>query len=49
MKIKIGGKEYEVKIAETEEEKETGLQNVQDLPSDEGMLFINEEPEEVSY
>jgi|ERR1035437_2353302 uncharacterized membrane protein (UPF0127 family) len=40
MKIKIGGKEYEVKIAETEEEKETGLQNVQDLPDNEGMLFI---------
>ena len=49
MEIKIGEQEYEVQIAETEEEKEGGLQNTHYLPSDEGMLFVYEEPEEVSF
>ena len=49
MKIKIGEKEYDVQIAETEEEKESGLQNTHYMPSDEGMLFIYDEPDEVSF
>lgn len=46
MKIKIGNKTYDVQIAETEDEKESGLQGVHYLPEDEGMLFVYEEPEE---
>lgn len=49
MKIKIGGKEYTVTVAETEEEKEIGLQNKESLPEDEGMLFIYDEPEDIGF
>lgn len=49
MKIRIGEKEYDVQIAETEGEKESGLQNTHYLPEDEGMLFIYEEPDELSF
>lgn len=47
--IYINDKEYKVKLAITDEEKEQGLQGVEKLPKDEGMLFINEKPEDVSY
>jgi uncharacterized membrane protein (UPF0127 family) len=33
-------KNYKVKVAITEEEQEKGLQNVKNLPENEGMLFI---------
>lgn len=46
--IKIGGKEYKVREAKTEEEKEKGLQGVTELPEDEGMLFYFDPPEDVS-
>lgn len=49
MKIKIGGKEYTVTVAETEEEKEIGLQNKESLPEDEGMLFIYDESEDIGF
>ena len=49
MKIKIGEKEYKVEIAETEDQKETGLQNVHYLPQDEGMLFVYDEPETIGF
>lgn len=49
MKIEIGKKEFNVDIAETEEEKEKGLQNIYYLPKDEGMLFIYSEPETVGF
>lgn len=42
--IKLGGQEYDIFIAKSEEQKKKGLQNFIKLPSDEGMLFvINEE------
>jgi len=44
MIITINNKEYKVKVAKTEEEKEKGLQGVKELPEDEGMLFIYDEP-----
>lgn len=47
--IKIGSKKYKVKLAESDEELSTGLQNVENLPEDEGMLFIMKEPDEVSF
>lgn len=49
MKIEIGDKEYNVSLAITEEEKERGLQNKKKLDQDEGMLFIYDEPQTVSY
>jgi uncharacterized membrane protein (UPF0127 family) len=35
----INNKEYELLVAVTEEEKEKGLQDVEEMDSDEGMLF----------
>lgn len=37
--IKVGSKQYNVDIAQTEEEKEIGLMGVETLPEDRGMLF----------
>lgn len=48
MRITIGNKEYDVREAHTEEEKERGLQGINELPDDQGMLFFFEEPQEVS-
>ena len=48
VKIKIGDKEYLCKLAVTEEEHEQGLQGVTNLPENEGMLFLFEEPDEIS-
>lgn len=47
--IKIGNKEYEVLVAETEEEKTKGLQDVEELDDDEGMLFVYNEPQQVVF
>lgn len=49
MKIEIGDKEYEVKVAQTEDEKMKGLQGVTELPENEGMLFIYDEPQTVGF
>lgn len=49
MKIKINDKEYIVEVAETEYQKETGLQNMHYLPEDEGMLFVYDEPEDIGF
>lgn len=44
VKINIGNKTYNCQVAKTEEEKRQGLQNIEYLAPDEGMLFIwNEE------
>jgi len=48
IKIKVGNKPYNVKVAYTDEERETGLQNIKTLPIEEGMLFIFTESDEVS-
>lgn len=47
--VKIGNKEYEVLVAETEEEKTKGLQDVEELDDDEGMLFVYNEPQQVVF
>jgi len=49
VQIKIDGKEYKAYIAKTEEEKIKGLQDVEELDGDEGMLFIYDEPQELSF
>ena len=38
--IKLGGQEYNIFIAKSEEQKSKGLQHFKSLPKDEGMLFI---------
>lgn len=48
MVILINDKKYQVKEARTEEQKKKGLQGVEELPKDEGMLFYYDPPEEVS-
>ena len=49
--IKIGGQEYDVLLAKSEEQKRQGLQHFNNLPQDEGILFyINEDkPEETQF
>lgn len=43
--IKIADKKYLVKVASSDEEKETGLQDIRELPDNEGMLFICDDSE----
>lgn len=47
--ITIGKRKYKVLIADTEEKREKGLQDVTEMDDDEGMLFIHEKPEHVDY
>ena len=47
-KVRINNKEYEVLIAESEEEKEVGLQDVEDLEG-QGMLFVYDEPQHLDF
>lgn len=49
IKIEIGNKEYKVKLAETEEQQEQGLQNIEKLEDNEGMLFIFDEEEYIWF
>ena len=46
-KLTINGKEYDIYIAKSEEQKKRGLQGVLKLDKDEGMLFIINEIEPV--
>lgn len=39
--LTINGTEYDVYIAKTKEQKERGFQHFTELPSDEGMVFMN--------
>ena len=41
--VNIGNKQYKCKVAKNEEDKRTGLMNIEHLPSDEGMLFVWDE------
>jgi len=47
--ISINDIEYRVTIAYTDEEKEQGLQEVSELDGDQGMLFVYDEPQDVSF
>lgn len=47
--ITIDGHSVRVKIADTPEERERGLQDVESLGRDEGMLFIFEKPTLASF
>lgn len=47
--IRIGNKEYTVKEATSAEEKAKGLQGIEELPEDKGMLFYFDPPEDVQF
>lgn len=47
--ISIGGKTFTVQIANSEIEKEEGLQRITKLSETEGMLFVFDEPDTVSF
>lgn len=49
IKVTINDRTYSVNVAETEEEKEQGLQNETELPQDSGLLFVYDKPQEVSF
>lgn len=49
IKVEINDKEYDVLVAQSEEEKERGLMDVEELEPNEGMLFVYEEPQELSF
>lgn len=49
LQVKTKNKTYNVKVARTEQEKIKGLQGVKKLESDEGMLFIYDEPQTVGF
>lgn len=47
--ITVGDKKYKVEIADTPEKQEKGLMGRKSLPEDQGMLFIYDEPQDLSY
>ncbi|QEN07496.1 DUF192 domain-containing protein [Oceanispirochaeta crateris] len=47
--IQIGDLTFRVEIAETAESRRQGLMNRKSLPSDEGMLFIFEQEQKMSF
>lgn len=47
--ITIGDKKYKVEIADTPEKQEKGLMGRESLPENQGMLFIYDEPQDLSY
>lgn len=46
--ITINNKQYQVREAKTEDEKTKGLQGIEKLPENEGMLFYYDSPQKVS-
>lgn len=49
IKVSINDNEWFLRVAKTPEEREKGLQHVKKLGKHEGMLFIYEEPQDVSF
>jgi uncharacterized membrane protein (UPF0127 family) len=41
--VNIGDKTYKCKLAKNEEDRKKGLQGIEHLPIDEGMLFVWED------
>lgn len=48
-KIKIGGKEFDLEIANTQSARNTGLMRRDSMPSDRGMIFVFPEPDTHSF
>lgn len=47
--LEINDKEYNVLVAQTEDEKATGLMNVEEMDDNEGMLFIYDTPQILEF
>lgn len=47
--FKIAGEEFDVYIAKSEKDKIKGLQGISSIPRNKGMLFVNQEPQDVWY
>ena len=47
--IEIGSKEFDVIVFTTEKQKEHGLMNVREMNSNEGGLFVYDEPQHVDF
>ena len=47
--LEINDKEYNVLVAQTEDEKATGLMNVEEMDNNEGMLFIYDTPQTLEF
>lgn len=47
--VKVGDKEFDVEVADTDDKRKDGLSRVKDLDDDEGMLFVFEEETEVPF
>lgn len=47
--LKIGNKSYLVHISYTQQEKNQGLQQITKLDDNEGMLFVYDDPQDVSF
>lgn len=47
--ITVGGKDFDVIVFSTEKQKSRGLMNVTEMDSDEGGLFVYDEPQHVDY
>lgn len=47
--VRVGKKSFRVIVAETDQEKETGLSGVEEMDSDEGMLFVYDEPQHLDF
>ena len=48
-KVQVGEKSYLVHISYTQQEKNQGLQQTSKLDDNEGMLFVYDEPQDVSF
>jgi len=46
LEITVGTRTYKVSVAKTDDEKYTGLSKETELPKDQGMLFVYDEPQE---
>lgn len=49
IRVSINDNDWFLRVAKTEEEKQKGLQGIKKLRKNEGMLFIYDEPQEVSF
>lgn len=47
--LEINDKEYNILVAQTEDEKATGLMNVEEMDDNEGMLFIYDAPQTLEF
>lgn len=47
--LEINDKEYNVLVAQTEDEKATGLMNVEEMDDSEGMLFVYDHPQLLEF